>query len=294
MGGFSDLTGKVEKEIVDLDDALLELRKREVVDASACTWRVDPMTQSFIRRGPEDGAAWRPAAPSESAETAPIDMTGEKPGGVGTAPFPPAAPSEPAADDNATLQAWFPSERPKQAPKPARRHRPMLYATVAGAALVLILLIAVVAQVDGRRREPPPRSEPTPSQTTLVTRQLSTLPSGLASAEPYSVPPSERCTAVLTEVSSGDLNRIGRVTERSQYNYNNQRLHAAIYSGWANAAVTIDPLAPVGDPSGTSAMQNWELHDGKTVIAVAVVTWRRAGPTSAWLLTQWPEFRSTS
>ncbi|MEU9021794.1 hypothetical protein [Actinomadura sp. NPDC048394] len=170
----------------------------------------------------------------------------------------------------------------------------MLYATVAGAALVLILLIAVVTQVAGRRSEPPPRSEPAPSQTTPVTRQPSTLPSGLASAEPYSVPPSGRCTAVLTEISSGDLNRIGRVTERSQYNYNNQRLHAAIYSGWANAGLTIDPSDPVGDPSGTSATQNWELHDGKTVIAVAVVIWRRAGPASAWLLTQWPEFRPTS
>jgi hypothetical protein len=64
---FLALTSKIEAKVIDIDDALRELQAHEVVDAAGYTWRIDPMTQAFVRRGPDAGASWRPADPSQFA-----------------------------------------------------------------------------------------------------------------------------------------------------------------------------------------------------------------------------------
>ncbi|KAB2385941.1 hypothetical protein [Actinomadura montaniterrae] len=293
---FLELTRKVETEALDLDDALRELRLHEVVDTAGRTWRVDPMTQSFIRRGPEDGAAWRPAAPSEFTQGAEPEAAGRSRQGAGvdTLLLPPTLQHGTQASEGggSLLPGIALEEEWDRTRRSAKNRRSMLLAIGAGAAgLILLLLIAVATQGPGHRTGTQAQSGATRSQTPSQAPQAPVVPQ---SAKPYSVPPSGRCLSVLTEISSGDMNRIARVAERSQYNYNNQRLHAAIYSGWAGAGLTIDPKSAVGDPSGTSATQQWELHDGTTVIAVATVTWQRSGPASPWLLAKWPEFLPTS
>lgn len=284
---FLELMGKVEAETIDLDDALRELRLHEVVDTAGRTWRVDPMTQSFIRLGPGDDAAWRPAAPSEFTEAVAPEATGRMQEGTGAERL----LSQPAAEgDGHLLPGMDLGEEWDRARRPAKNRRPMFF-VIAACTAALLLLITVVTQLSVRRAATQPQSKAIRSQAPPQAPRTPAVPQP---AKPYSVPPSGRCLSVLTEISSGDMSRIARVAERSQYNYNNQRLHAAIYSGWANAGLTIDPKAAVGDPSGRSATQQWELHDGTTVIAVATVTWQRAEPASPWLLAKWPEFLPTS
>ncbi|TDD80437.1 hypothetical protein E1293_20725 [Actinomadura darangshiensis] len=269
---FRDLTAEVEAETIDLDDVLRELQRHEVVDPFGRTWRIDPMTQAFIRRGTEAGAPWQPADPAEFTEAPVLDVAGQglRDSGAGNVR--------------------------RQPHKTAKRPRFALYPMVGGAALLILLLIVATTQLSGHRTEPQSQDEPIPTlqpSHAPAAPQPSTSPSEHRPAKPNSVPPPERCVAVLTEVSSGDMSRINRVSERSQYTYGNQRLHAAIYSGWADAGLTVDPKTPVGDPSGTSATQRWELHDGTTVIAVATVTWHRLGSAAPWLLAEWPEFQPT-
>jgi hypothetical protein len=61
---LADLTIKIEAGVISIDGALAELHRHEVVDAAGYTWRIDPMTRAFIRRGPDGDTTWKPADPS--------------------------------------------------------------------------------------------------------------------------------------------------------------------------------------------------------------------------------------
>lgn len=301
QNAFRELTAKIEANQITLDEALVQLQSKEAVDAAGNTWRIDPITQSFVRRAPGADSTWKQAGPSEfvlhvqpSPQPAVPPVTGDPMGppvqyGLGGQPVPP---------------------RSEGASGPKRRWP--IYAG-AGAAAVVIGVVAVVAlssQGGGKPSpgpvptrtaiaqpaSPNPRTSPsdssTPRSSSPPGQQPTAGPTGPQSSG--STTPSEPVyDAVVSEVTSGDVARISRVTEGSQYSPTTQRFFAATFGGWADFGLKIQAEPPVGDSSGHNATQVWDLLSHGDVIAKATVTWHRASNTGPWLLTKWPEFQPT-
>jgi hypothetical protein len=310
---FLDLTTKIDAKLMSVDEALRELQNHEVVDAAGCTWRIDPMTQSFVRRGPGADAAWEPADPSEYAERAPQDAGEHRPqapAAPGPAHFPvqtapPRAQPAPNVAEAARRSALVagtatgktvPFGEPVAVRNGERRKVSWPFYAVGGVAAVAILAAGVTILLSSQgdsQAQGTSTVTPTPRAAAPAPNPTRSAPAGVLS-KPYPVPSSDRYDSVLTELTSGSVSRVVSVTEKSQYSYNNQRLYAATYAGWTDAGLTIKTSQPVGDPSGLTATQVWELRDGSTVIAAANVTWHRADRVSSWRLVKWPEFHPTS
>ncbi|WP_344945391.1 hypothetical protein [Actinomadura miaoliensis] len=147
---------------------------------------------------------------------------------------------------------------------------------------------AVFSSVPGRpaaESAPSSRVAPRPSAPLVKPAQ------GGAFSPAMPAPSPGRCAAVLTEVTSGDPDRVADVTERSRFDAGERRLYAATYTGWVKAGLGIRQSRPIGEPSGLRATQVWELRDGAAVLAVSHVTWHRADGGSPWRLTEWPSFQ---
>jgi hypothetical protein len=244
---------------VDIEDALRALQQREVVDAAGYTWRIDLMTQGFIRKAPGESSAWRSTHPEEFV----------------------AKPGPEAADENASSA---PADKAPRTPGRARG----LGVAVTGALVVVTAAMGLITPlVDGDDASANNHaSEPSAGTTHLSSPSI---PARVLSG-PLQVPSPDRYSAVLAEITSSNVDRIAAVTKKSQFGGKSRRLHAATYAGWANEGLILAPGTPIGTPSGTTATQVWELRDGTMVLAVANVAWHRADPMSSWLLTQWPEF----
>ncbi|MBC6458097.1 hypothetical protein [Actinomadura sp. HBU206391] len=302
-----DLATKIEAKLLSVDEALHELQSNEVVDAEGYTWRIDPMTQSFVRRGPGADAVWKPADPSEYAERAPQEPDEYWPQSL-TVPAPTyllpqpvphwaqPAPDMAEAAPNSTSAAGRPMRFGESAAErngERRNRRWPLYAVGGVTVVALVAIVAIQVSSQGKSRaEGAPTTAPT-QRAMPAPNPARSVPTGLL-PKVYRVPSSDRYDSVVAELTSGSVSRVVSVTEKSQYNFNNQRLYAAIYAGWVGAGLTIEPSQPVGDPSGLTATQVWELRDGSTVIAAANVTWHRASRLSSWRLVKWPEFHPTS
>jgi hypothetical protein len=177
---FLDLTTKIEARVVSLDEALRELQLHEVIDAAGWTWRIDPMTQSFIRRGP--GAdSWRPADPAEYAKASEA-VRGERQGSASQASrtVPPTTPPTvfdvdarpPSAADVAVTR------HPLHAADAAEARRPRRGRLVAISATALAVVIAAGVMGLGRTHrnadatsQAVPFAKATPRPTPTITSE---------------------------------------------------------------------------------------------------------------------------
>jgi hypothetical protein len=166
---FLDLIDLVEGGAIAFDDALRELQSREVVDAAGFTWRIDPLTRSFIRRGPGE-ASWRAADPEKYVS-----------------PGAPAAELEPDVTASASLSASsdMPAENSDDGKHPdllrdlgfgvdarnpavPHRKRGLMYLVACGALVLFILVAAVGTHRPTRPAIPRSRSTPSPSPSQVV------------------------------------------------------------------------------------------------------------------------------
>lgn len=171
---FLDLTSKIEAKVIDIDDALHELQAHEVVDAAGYTWRIDPMSQSFVRRAPDTGASWRPADPTQFVEQSSpnADENPQRPPQAPPPPhgaYAPPPPGGPAGFGMPTADA--PTDRPHAytpPPPPPVTARPAATrrkgANVAAAAAAVVIIAGAVGfaghSSDGTQPAPPPPRRP--------------------------------------------------------------------------------------------------------------------------------------
>lgn len=302
---FKELTAKIEANQITLDEALVEMQRKEAVDAAGNIWRIDPITQSFVRRAPGADSTWKPAGPSEF-----VPHTQPNP----AAAFPQAAVPPVTGDPIGPPVQYGPGGQlvftPSESTSGQKRRWPIYAGT--GAAVVVIGVVAVVAlSSQGGKPSPGPvttrtaiakPASPNPRRSPSgSSAPRGSSPPGQPTAGPTgpqsggSTAPSEPVyDAVVSEFTSGDVSRISRVTEGSQYSPTTQRFFAATFGGWADFGLKIQAEPPVGDSSGHNATQVWDLQSHGEVIAKATVTWHRASGSGPWLLTKWPEFQPTS
>ncbi|MGI8330940.1 hypothetical protein ACRYCC_13320 [Actinomadura scrupuli] len=311
---YLDLTTKIEANVISLDEAILQIQDKEVVDAAGHTWRIDPVTQSFIRRAPGPDGQWKPADPSEYAFTAPqgpadprdqpFAATGGQPvipDAPAVQPAPPGPPGPPGPGggpgtppgglDTLLGPRGLPAAR--DLGKGGRKPRWPKYAIAgaAGTAIVVVAVVIVAVTVSGSSPTPKDSTAPAGKKGGAASSAPAKPTPGPVLAKGYPVPSATSYTSAVTEVTSGDLSRISSVVEKSQYSPVGQRLYAATFAGWVNYGFTVKPGQPMGDASGLTATQVWELRDEDEVLAAATVDWHRATRTSPWRLARWPQFR---
>jgi hypothetical protein len=95
---YLNLTAKIEANVISLDEALRQLQDEEVVDAAGHTWRMDPVTQSFVRRAPGAGTSWKLADPSQYAYQIPQETSEARQPPPAAATAPGNRTTEPASD----------------------------------------------------------------------------------------------------------------------------------------------------------------------------------------------------
>lgn len=190
---FLGLADMAENGVIEVDDVLRELQGREIVDAAGYTWRIDPLTRSFVRRGPGE-VSWRATDPEKYVGSGAPAIGLESDVTASPSPFvssDTSAPQEPDDDKDLGLLQDLGFSTDLRNPAGPHRKRNLMLLIACGLLMLLVLVAVVVTHRPTRRAVPRSRSTPTPTPSRVIViippLVTATTPSS-HSSRPHAVP----------------------------------------------------------------------------------------------------------